>query len=97
VLLYESPANELVTNGRGEVIGVIAAQMGKSVAIKAKRGVVITTAAMLGAPPCAGRFFEDLASKAGHFGEHPLEREKGSRWRCALAQGFPRSASSRGH
>jgi 3-oxosteroid 1-dehydrogenase len=40
---YETPARRLVTNEAGEVIGVTAEQKGKTVAVKAKRSVVITS------------------------------------------------------
>jgi succinate dehydrogenase/fumarate reductase flavoprotein subunit len=40
--LFETPASRLVTNDAGEVIGVVATQAGKEVAIKAKRAVILT-------------------------------------------------------
>lgn len=40
---YETPAKRLVTNDKGEVLGVIAVQKGKEITVKAKRGVIITT------------------------------------------------------
>jgi succinate dehydrogenase/fumarate reductase flavoprotein subunit len=40
---YETPAKRLVTNDKGEVLGVIALQNGKEITVKAKRGVIITT------------------------------------------------------
>jgi succinate dehydrogenase/fumarate reductase flavoprotein subunit len=42
-VLTETPAKRLVTNAKGEVIGVIALAKGKEIAIKAKKGVVLTT------------------------------------------------------
>jgi 3-oxosteroid 1-dehydrogenase len=40
---YETPAKRLVIGDKGEVLGVIAEQKGKEIAVKAKRGVVVTT------------------------------------------------------
>jgi succinate dehydrogenase/fumarate reductase flavoprotein subunit len=40
---YETPARRLLTSEAGEVIGVIAEEKGKPVAVKAKRSVVITS------------------------------------------------------
>lgn len=42
-VLYESPARDLVTNDRGEVIGVYVEQAGKRVSVRARRAVVVTT------------------------------------------------------
>ena len=42
-VMLETPAKRLVTNAKGEVIGVIAVSKGKEIAIKAKKGVVLTT------------------------------------------------------
>lgn len=43
-IMYESPAKRLVQNDRGEVIGVIAGRKGGGeIAVKARRGVIITT------------------------------------------------------
>ncbi len=43
-VLYNTPAKELVTNDKGEIVGVIAVNKeGKEIACKAKRGVVVTT------------------------------------------------------
>ena len=42
-VMLETPAKRLVTNAKGEVIGVIALSKGKEIAIKAKKGVVLTT------------------------------------------------------
>ena len=42
-VLYSTPAKRLVTNDKGEVIGVVAEQGGKEIACQAKRAVVITT------------------------------------------------------
>jgi 3-oxosteroid 1-dehydrogenase len=41
--LYATPASRLVTNDKGEVIGVVAKQGGKEIAVKAKRSVVLTS------------------------------------------------------
>jgi len=42
-VMLETPAQRLVTNSAGEVIGVIAKTKGKEIAIRAKRAVVMTT------------------------------------------------------
>lgn len=42
-VLLENPAKRLVTNDRGAVIGVIAESKGKEIAIKANKGVILTT------------------------------------------------------
>jgi succinate dehydrogenase/fumarate reductase flavoprotein subunit len=42
-VMLETPAQELVTNASGEVIGVIAKSKGKPIAIRAKRAVILTT------------------------------------------------------
>ena len=42
-VLYSTPGKRLVTNDKGEVIGVIAEQGGKEIACQAKRAVVITS------------------------------------------------------
>ncbi len=42
-VMLETPAKRLVTNAKGEVVGVIALSKGKEIAIKAKKGVVLTT------------------------------------------------------
>jgi succinate dehydrogenase/fumarate reductase flavoprotein subunit len=42
-VMLETPAKRLVTNAKGEVIGVIALSKGKEIAIKAKKGIVLTT------------------------------------------------------
>jgi succinate dehydrogenase/fumarate reductase flavoprotein subunit len=42
-VMLETPAQRLVTNSSGEVIGVIAESKGKEIAIRAKRSVVLTT------------------------------------------------------
>jgi 3-oxosteroid 1-dehydrogenase len=41
-VMYETPARQLVTNADREVVGVIADQGGKQVAIKAKKAVILT-------------------------------------------------------
>ena len=41
-VVYDTPASRLVTNDAGEVLGVIATQAGKPIAVKAKRAVVLT-------------------------------------------------------
>jgi succinate dehydrogenase/fumarate reductase flavoprotein subunit len=41
--LFETPASRLVTNDKGEVIGVVAKQGDKEIAVKAKRAVVLTS------------------------------------------------------
>jgi succinate dehydrogenase/fumarate reductase flavoprotein subunit len=41
-LLTEAPAQRLVTNAGGEVIGVIALYKGREIAVRARRGVVLT-------------------------------------------------------
>lgn len=42
-VLLDTPAKRLVSNPAGEVIGVIAAQKGKEIAIRARRAVILTT------------------------------------------------------
>jgi len=42
-VLYETPARRLIANDSGEIVGVVAEQGGKSVTIRAKRAVVVTT------------------------------------------------------
>ena len=42
-VLLNTPAKRLVTNNDGEVIGVIAESNGKSIAIKANKGVILTS------------------------------------------------------
>jgi succinate dehydrogenase/fumarate reductase flavoprotein subunit len=42
-VLYQTAGKELVTNCRGEVLGVVAEAAGRKVAIKAKRAVILTT------------------------------------------------------
>jgi succinate dehydrogenase/fumarate reductase flavoprotein subunit len=42
-VLLETPAKRLVSNPAGEVIGVIAEQKGKQLAIRARRAVILTT------------------------------------------------------
>jgi succinate dehydrogenase/fumarate reductase flavoprotein subunit len=42
-VMLETPAERLVTNAAGEVIGVVAKSKGKAIAIRAKRAVVMTT------------------------------------------------------
>lgn len=42
-ILWESPARDLITNAKGEVVGVYAEQKGKRVAIHARRAVIVTT------------------------------------------------------
>ncbi len=42
-VMLETPAKRLVTNAKGEVIGVIAVSKGKDIAIKARKGVILTT------------------------------------------------------
>ena len=41
-IVYEAPAQELVTNDKGEVIGAIAQRNGKRFAVRARRGVILT-------------------------------------------------------
>lgn len=41
-VLFETPAQHLITNENGEVIGVLASQDGTPLAIKARRGVALT-------------------------------------------------------
>ncbi|HEX7372931.1 MAG TPA: FAD-binding protein [Thermodesulfobacteriota bacterium] len=41
-VLTATPARELVPNARGEIVGVIAQKEGKSISIKARRGVILT-------------------------------------------------------
>lgn len=42
-VMYETPAKDLITNEKGEVIGAYAEQKGKRIAVKARRAVVVTT------------------------------------------------------
>jgi succinate dehydrogenase/fumarate reductase flavoprotein subunit len=42
-VMLETPAQRLVTNSKGEIIGVIAKSRGKEISIRAKRAVVMTT------------------------------------------------------
>lgn len=42
-VMRDTPAKRLVTNAKNEVVGVIATQNGKEIAIRARRGVVLTT------------------------------------------------------
>jgi len=42
-VMYETPAARLITNDNGEVLGVIAKQGGKDIAIKGKRAVIMTS------------------------------------------------------
>ena len=42
-VMLETPAQRLVTNDKGEVIGVIALSKGKEISIKARKGVILTT------------------------------------------------------
>lgn len=42
-VMTQTPAKRLVTNGSGEVMGVIAQARGKEVSIRAKRGVILAT------------------------------------------------------
>ena len=42
-VMFETPGKRLITNGDGEVIGIIAESNGKEIAIKARRGVIIGT------------------------------------------------------
>lgn len=42
-VMYEVRANRLLTNGKGEVVGVQASQDGKTINVRARRGVVLTT------------------------------------------------------
>ncbi|MEG2155475.1 MAG: FAD-dependent oxidoreductase [Burkholderiaceae bacterium] len=41
-IVYEAPAQELVTNDKGEVIGAIAQRKGKPFAVRARRAVILT-------------------------------------------------------
>jgi succinate dehydrogenase/fumarate reductase flavoprotein subunit len=41
--LYQTPGKQLITNDKGEVIGIYADSKGQQIAIKAKRAVVLTT------------------------------------------------------
>ncbi|MCK9197947.1 MAG: FAD-binding protein [Syntrophales bacterium] len=42
-VMLETPAQQLVTNSKGEVVGVIAKSKGKEISIRAKRAVIMTT------------------------------------------------------
>lgn len=42
-VLLETPATRLITNAGGEVVGIAASSGGAEIAIKAKRGVILTT------------------------------------------------------
>jgi succinate dehydrogenase/fumarate reductase flavoprotein subunit len=54
-VLTETAAKRLVTNDKGEVIGVIAESKGRDIAIRARRGVVLT---------CGGYEFDDKTLKS---------------------------------
>ncbi|QAR33927.1 FAD-binding protein [Geovibrio thiophilus] len=41
-VFYESPAVDLVQNNKGEIIGVLADQKGKTISVKAKKAVILT-------------------------------------------------------
>ena len=41
-VLMETPAQELVMNANGEIVGVIASEKGKKIAVRAKRAVIMT-------------------------------------------------------
>jgi len=41
-VLMETPARELVMNANGEIVGVIAGEKGKKIAVRAKRAVIMT-------------------------------------------------------
>lgn len=41
-VIYEAPASRLITNDKGEVIGVVAVRKGKEINCKAKRAVILT-------------------------------------------------------
>jgi glycine/D-amino acid oxidase-like deaminating enzyme len=66
-VLYGTPAKDLVTNGGGEVIGVVAAQNGKPLSIKAKRGVVITTGGYAWSAAMRGAFLPGPGVKGWAF------------------------------
>jgi succinate dehydrogenase/fumarate reductase flavoprotein subunit len=42
-VMYETPAQSLVKDDKGDIIGVVAVSKGKEIRVKAKRGVVLTT------------------------------------------------------
>ncbi|HAE60948.1 MAG TPA: flavoprotein [Eubacteriaceae bacterium] len=44
VIEYDTEVTELVTNDSGEVVGVVATQDGKSINVKAKKGVILASA-----------------------------------------------------
>ena len=60
-VLYETPGRRLVTNEKGEVVGIIADSNGKDMAIKANRGVILGTGG-----------FEHNKEMALHFLRGPL-------------------------
>jgi succinate dehydrogenase/fumarate reductase flavoprotein subunit len=57
----ESRAQTLITDDRGRVVGVVALVEGEEVAIRARRGVVLTTGGFIMNRPMVERFAPDLA------------------------------------
>jgi len=57
-VLYETPGKRLITNDKGEVIGVVATQGGKDINIKARRAVVLTSGGYEYSPEMRRAFLE---------------------------------------
>ena len=83
--LFESPAYRLVTNDKGEVIGVIAKQGGKDVAVKARRAVVLTAGGYEYNMAMRKAFLEGPGVKAGRSTARRSIPATASRWRCGSA------------
>ena len=55
-IMTETSANRLITNAEGEVIGVVAQSSGKTINIKAKKGVLLAGGGMCNNPEMLGQY-----------------------------------------
>ena len=82
---YETRGKELVTNDKGEVIGVIADQNGKKVAYKARKAVVLCSGGYEYSKPMRQAFLEGPALKAGLSTARSITKATVSPWARKLA------------
>lgn len=93
-ILYETPARKLITDDKGEVVGVVAESKGKTINIKAKRAVVVTSGGYEYNPEMREAFLEGPALEGWAFYGTPANTGDGIAMASAVGAGLAKVGKS---